>query len=262
MFGDDDAGMNQQQQQYYSAAATTAAAAGRPPAPAISPYALSSTAEAELYMLATNFLLYVAMVIITAIVAKIYFPEAMVRREYNDAATDGITSPTRRYSYRRSVVGNRGRGSSKTATATASGGYKDDPTAGTAAAAAAAAASDAADVAGQDDSEGSEYYGSDMDDVDLEYDDDGDGDILDSGTESGVESGDATSEEELDIFKDQPPTLTTTRASKTSRLLFDFEQTSLSKMEVMKRLIFCSLMLNVVFVSWGLLQVRFVLIVS
>lgn len=37
---------------------------------------LSKSAEAELYLLATNFLLYVAMVIITTIIAKVYFPES------------------------------------------------------------------------------------------------------------------------------------------------------------------------------------------
>jgi hypothetical protein len=52
---------------------------------------LSKAAEAELYLLATNFLLYVAMVIITVMVAKIYFPEALQR---------GGTS-TSSFSYRR-----------------------------------------------------------------------------------------------------------------------------------------------------------------
>ena len=35
----------------------------------------------------------------------------------------------------------------------------------------------------------------------------------------------------------------------------EFEQATSSKMEVIKRLLFCSLMLNVTFVTWGLLQV-------
>lgn len=40
---------------------------------------LSKAAEAELYLLATNFLLYVAMVLITTMVARIYFPESLKR---------------------------------------------------------------------------------------------------------------------------------------------------------------------------------------
>jgi len=40
---------------------------------------LSPSAEAELYLLATNFLLYVAMVIITTMIAKIYFPALLER---------------------------------------------------------------------------------------------------------------------------------------------------------------------------------------
>jgi hypothetical protein len=40
---------------------------------------LSPEAEAELFMLATNFLLYVALVIIVVIVAQIYFPESLQR---------------------------------------------------------------------------------------------------------------------------------------------------------------------------------------
>jgi hypothetical protein len=40
---------------------------------------LSPEAEAELFMLATNFLLYVALVIIVIIVAQIYFPESLQR---------------------------------------------------------------------------------------------------------------------------------------------------------------------------------------
>ena len=42
---------------------------------------LSPTAEAELLLLATNFLLYVAMVIIVTIVCKIYFPDSLKRSE-------------------------------------------------------------------------------------------------------------------------------------------------------------------------------------
>jgi len=80
--GDDDeddfgaGGQQQNVQQFDSAlAAATAASSSATSATATRPL-LSKTAEGELYLLATNFLLYVAMVIITTIVAKVYFPES------------------------------------------------------------------------------------------------------------------------------------------------------------------------------------------
>lgn len=56
----------------------------------------SKSAEAELYLLCTNFLLYVAMVIITTIIAKIYFPESLER--------DASAPIPRKYSYRRQAM--------------------------------------------------------------------------------------------------------------------------------------------------------------
>jgi hypothetical protein len=53
----------------------------------------SRTAEAELYMLATNFLVYVSLVIVTIVVAKIYFPEALERGSPSEPRA-------RSYSYR------------------------------------------------------------------------------------------------------------------------------------------------------------------
>lgn len=50
----------------------------------------SKHAEAELYLLATNFLLYVALVIVVIIVCRIYFPETLQSRP----------TTARRYSYR------------------------------------------------------------------------------------------------------------------------------------------------------------------
>jgi hypothetical protein len=52
----------------------------------------SKNAEAELYLLATNFLLYVALVIVVILVCRIYFPEALVSRSHQ-------TRP-RSYNYR------------------------------------------------------------------------------------------------------------------------------------------------------------------
>lgn len=51
---------------------------------------LSPAAEAELFMLATNFLLYVALVIIVVIVAQIYFPESLQRNMPTTATTRSI----------------------------------------------------------------------------------------------------------------------------------------------------------------------------
>jgi len=51
---------------------------------------LSPAAEAELFMLATNFLLYVALVIIVVIVAQIYFPESLQRGIATTTATRSI----------------------------------------------------------------------------------------------------------------------------------------------------------------------------
>lgn len=57
----------------------------------------SPAAEAELFMLATNFLLYVAIVLIITMIAKIYFPEALERNE----AQNGTTPASRSSNYRR-----------------------------------------------------------------------------------------------------------------------------------------------------------------
>jgi hypothetical protein len=130
---------------------------------------LSPAAEAELLLLATNFLLYVALVIITTMVCKIYFPEALERG-----------SPiVRSYSYR--MV--------------------------------------------EDAIENESYYGSDVSDDEDEENEE----VLDSSSE-----GD-----------DREP----------ARNLMEFDQARLSKAQVLKRLAFCSLVLNVTFVAWGVLQV-------
>jgi hypothetical protein len=138
---------------------------------------LSKTAEAELYLLATNFLLYVAMVIITTMVAKIYFPELLERGVERDTS---IASP-RSYDYR---------------------------------------------VADAQESE--DFYGSD--------DENGDDakELLDS------DSGEDEDKKERDILG-KPG-------------LLEFHD-SMTKVQVLRRLLFCSLMLNITFVMWGALQV-------
>lgn len=135
---------------------------------------LSASTETELYLLATNFLLYVAMVIITTMIAKIYFPESLDRGGPAFArSTQYIRVP---------------------------------------------------------ESETSASYYSDTSD--------NEGDVID---EEDEEAGDKKNK---------------TRESRSASEFLEFEQAKSSKMEVIKRLLFCSLMLNVTFVTWGLLQER------
>jgi len=61
-------------------------------------------------------------------------------------------------------------------------------------------------------------------------------------------------EEEVETPRSPPPEKTRPKGGTFNFL--EFEQSTASKMEVMKRLLFCSLMLNVTFVTWGLLQER------
>jgi hypothetical protein len=128
----------------------------------------SKNAEAELYMLATNFLLYVALVIVVILVCRIYFPEALESR--------GQQPRPRNYNYR---------------------------------------VAEAQEV--------EEDYSSD--DEDRESDD-----ILDSGDDEGVNPASS---------------------------FFDFQQDKMTRKHVLQRLIFCIIMLNVTFVMWGALQVRY-----
>lgn len=120
------------------------------------------------------------MVIITTMIAKIYFPECLERRR-------GETPLPRSYSYHM--------------------------------------------VDGKAERQQSEISSNDGDNVD-EY--------LDSG------------EEDEDIVDEMFPTPSFTTRPK----VFEFDQESLSKAEVMKRLSFCVLMLNITFVMWGVLQER------
>jgi hypothetical protein len=144
---------------------------------------LSPAAEAELYLLATNFLLYVAMVIVVIIVCRVYFPESLRSRP----------RIPRRYDYR-----------------------------------VAAAVEDDEEPVGS--SEGEEVE-EDDDESDLD-------EVLDSGDE-----GD-----------DLMEPLTHPKGGPSNVL--EFEQESLSKRQVLQRLVLCCVMLNVTFVMWGALQVR------
>lgn len=223
---------------------------------------LSKSAEAELYLLATNFLLCklyiyclifvhllafsaivlcinflfpprstftivpsllpfldVAMVIITTMVAKIYFPESLER---------GIAGmeQARTFNYR---------------------------------------------VA-----EGDDYYGSDDEGNGAETessgaktddDNDDDNEILDSDPENdddeedGLLDEDEPQEEKADdlLFEMRPSRVKVSGkrrgVSFANKKFLEFEQMSLSKSEVMKRLSICVIMLNLTFVTWGVLQV-------
>jgi hypothetical protein len=153
-----------------AAAATSAAHSSSMVDSAVARPLFSQNAEAELYLLATNFLLYVALVIVVILVCRIYFPEALESR--------GQQPPRpRNYSYR---------------------------------------------VAEAQEVEAAEDYGSDDDDVDSV-------DIL------------ASSDGETNV---------------PASSFLDFQPESLSRKQVLKRLVFCCIMLNVTFVMWGALQVR------
>lgn len=160
---------------------------------------LSRESEAELYLLATNFLLYVAMVLITTMVARIYFPESLKR--------PAVPPRPRSFNYRM---------------AEARKGNSDD-----------------------DD----EYYGSERELSDEEEDSD---EVLDSDDEAQV----LVTEGDLRGGM-AAAAATTRRPPRHPRFDFlEFRQEKLTKAQVLQRLVFCSLMLNAIFVMWGVLQER------
>jgi hypothetical protein len=140
----------------------------------------SENSERELYRLASNFLLYVAMVIVVVLVCRIYFPEALQSR---------ASMPPLPRSYRYNRVTKAG-----------SGGDDDD-----------------------------------IDDDDEEDSDE----VLNS---SGGDGDEGTS------MRRAP--------RRQSSTFLDFQQENLTRKQVIGRLIFCCIMLNLVFVTWGALQVR------
>jgi hypothetical protein len=148
---------------------------------------LSKTAESELFLLATNFLLYVAMVIIVTIVCKIYFPEMLRSR----AGAEDYQIRSRNINYR---VAQR---------------------------------------------EGVSYE--DNDESAPSDDDDDDDEILDS---------------DSDDYLVHMKSRSSISAERNQANFLEFQQESMPKSQVLKRLVFCSIMLNVTFVTWGVLQVR------
>jgi hypothetical protein len=92
--------------------------------------------------------------------------------------------------------------------------------------------------------EDQDYYGSERD-FDLE-DDDQDQDDLEEVLDSDDDEGEGLLPNESNKGHAPIPR----RMS-----LLEFQQESLSKTQVLQRLVFCSLMLNITFVMWGALQV-------
>lgn len=160
---------------------------------------LSPAAEGELFMLATNFLLYVAMVLIITMVAKIYFPESLERRE---EATEPVT---RTVNYRR---------------------VSDDEKTGE------------KGLYSSDEEDGGPNGGEMEDLLELEED-------FTTTTNIKTKNKDADGDDIPDL--NQSPSLLDE---------LEFEQEKSSRSQVLKRLAFCILMLNVTFVTWGLLQER------
>lgn len=140
---------------------------------------LSKSAEDELFLLATNFLLYVAMVIVVTIVCHIYFPEMLKSR----AGEGDYHIRSRNFNYR--VAQKR-----------------------------------------------EDLSNDDLDDSAESDDDDDDDEILDSDSDDY-------------LVQNQP------RGN-----FLEFQQESMPKSQVLKRLVFCSIMLNVTFVTWGAIQER------
>lgn len=167
---------------------------------------LSPAAEGELFMLATNFLLYVAMVLIITMVAKIYFPEALERTQEPTAEP-----VTRTVNYRRVSEDEKEKSGDK-----------------------------------------GSFYSSDEEDGNpnnemeelLELEDD-----FTTTTNMKTKSRRPTT----DADDGDVPDL-----NKSPSLLdeLEFEQEKSSRTQVLKRLAFCIFMLNVTFVTWGLLQER------
>lgn len=181
---------------------------------------MSKTAEAELYLLATNFLLYVAMVLITVLVAKIYFPETLDR-----SSSSAPNSPTasasaaRSYSYRMARRGPSDGNKAEGYNSDADDEYYDD------------------NFEDDDDNHEHDELYDDEDVLDSDEDDETNGLRSRGGKSFGGGAGNG-------------------RGAKGIKNLLEFEQSSLSKLQVIRRLIFCSLMLNVTFVIWGILQER------
>jgi hypothetical protein len=205
---------------------------------------LSKSAEAELYLLCTNFLLYVAMVIITTIIAKIYFPETLQR--------DNTAVTRRKYSYRRHQPRD----------------HDDDDDDGFAA---------SPSYADEEDDEMEALYSDEEGE-----DEDGSGDLFDppqgdfppthspthqsahpdplglgaTTPQSSRGQRSVASHRSVDhqtLFSD---TSSVRRTAQFTARVLEFDQEQTSRPKVIQRLLLCCLMLNITFVTWGALQER------
>ena len=150
----------------------------------------SKNAEGELFQLATNFLLYVALVIVVILVCRIYFPELLIARSSNS----NYDNHSKSSSYR---------------------------------------VADPQRQSNNNDDDDEIYYGTDAEDDD---DDDEDNE-----------------HNEQDVLFNKKERTSTKKPQQNFSL--EFQQESLSRKQVLQRLIFCCIMLNVTFVLWGALQV-------
>lgn len=178
---------------------------------------LSPSAEAELFMLATNFLLYVAMVIITTMVCKIYFPDSLER---------GKTMA-------RSVSYVRVDGEDQN---TSSSYYSSD--------------------AEDDDEDGSRDDEDSVDDEEEEERTDKQNGLL-LEMEPEVTGKFETNKDQRSRRKGKGDGEDGARPRSSSGGSFlEFDQRTTTKTSVLQRLVFCIVMLNLTFVAWGVLQER------
>ena len=200
---------------------------------------LSKSAEAELYMLATNFLLYVAMVIISIMVAKIYFPESLERSEIPIPPS----TRSRNYSYHRrsKIPKSDDEYDPEEEDEPYYGGYNDD---------------DSPEDDLYDENNELEALYSDDDDG-AEFDDVQEGNIIHNNNKGDDDGDDESSDIVEDLLSEtQPASYPQGQRRRRNVNILEFDQTQTSRTKVLQRLLGCSLMLNITFVTWGALQER------
>ena len=179
---------------------------------------LSPTAESALLSLCTNFLLYVAMVLITVMVARIYFPNWLEPRE---ELSDANRRRSSAHAYMNVIEENASYSDEEDDD---DGGGEDEEADFIEAGAGGAAAGTR-----------KKSY---KDDVNLLGGDGGEEGRV------GAAAADGT-----------PPPPPARKLSTISTFL-DYDQETMSRESVYTNLAICAVMLNVTFISWGLLQVR------
>jgi len=189
---------------------------------------LSPAAEAELFSLSINFLLYVAMVLIITMVAKIYFPESLERGRDGSSATLPMT---RSIAYRRVSDAD-----------VSDDGEKDGDK----------------NLSYSSEEEGEEEILGETKELGLEEE------VILSTTNTTPIKKKRSSKRKLNSNSTTQSNVTSNSTSTSTRpdhhfgkhFSFDFSQEETSKVDVLKRLALCIFMLNITFVTWGLLQER------